>query len=99
MFRVKDADDYAIEKGEKISYEFSKKLADVYLRRTKEEVLANFLPEKDERIVFCEPSPLQKELYRYILELPDFKLISECKGPCECGVNQKVSVFVTSFVL
>jgi len=75
-----------------VSHEFSKKLSKVFLRRTKDDVLADELPQKDERIVFCEPSPLQKELYRYILTLPDFTLISECNGPCECGVNQKVGL-------
>lgn len=89
-FRTTEADDYDIEQGEIKGKELSKQLSNVYLRRAKEDELADDLPKKDERIVFCEPSQLQKEMYRYILELPDFTLVSECNGPCECGVNQKV---------
>lgn len=88
--RVKDADEFAVETADTKSIEFSKKLYELFLKRDKADVLADSLPKKDERIVFCETSNLQKELYRYILELPDFKLIRECNGPCDCGVNQKV---------
>jgi SNF2 family DNA or RNA helicase len=45
------------------------------MRRTKDEVLKDALPMKDERIVFCEPSELQKLIYQHILEQPDFVLL------------------------
>jgi SNF2 family DNA or RNA helicase len=60
----------------------------MYLRRTKEEVLKDSLPEKFERVVFCEPSALQKAIYRHILSLPDFVLVSQANAPCDCGVNR-----------
>jgi SNF2 family DNA or RNA helicase len=69
--------------------ELSNKLHSLYIRRTKEDVLKDALPMKDERIVFCEPSELQKTIYQHILEQPDFVLLSQANGPCECGVNQK----------
>jgi len=63
---------------------------EIYLRRTKEKVLVDDLPNKDERIIFCEPSQLQKELYQHIIAQPDFILLTHANAPCDCGVNQKV---------
>lgn len=64
-------------------------LRPVFISRTKEGVLKDELPEKLERIVFCEPSELQKQLYQHILEQPDFVLLKEANAPCDCGVNLK----------
>lgn len=83
--RTTDADDDVIDCGRQKSLEFSNILSTIYIQRTKDQVLADELPMKDERIVFCEPSSLQKDLYRYILTLPDFRLLSESSGPCDCG--------------
>ena len=90
FFRSSEADAEAVALGEAKSTELSKKLAELYLRRTKEDVLANDLPKKDERIVFCEPSKLQKALYQHILAQPDFILLALANAPCDCGVNRKV---------
>jgi SNF2 family DNA or RNA helicase len=57
------------------SKELTDKLRSLYIRRTKDEVLKDALPMKDERIVFCEPSELQKLIYQHILEQPDFVLL------------------------
>ncbi len=80
-----------MELGDKKAVELSTKLQRVYFRRTKEDTLADVLPMKDERIIFCELSPLQKELYEYIIEQPDFILLRHKNAPCDCGVNKKVS--------
>jgi SNF2 family DNA or RNA helicase len=61
------------------SQELTDKLRSLYLRRTKDEVLKDALPMKDERIVFCEPSELQKLIYQHILEQPDFVLLRYVK--------------------
>ena len=63
------------------------RLRELYLKRTKEEVLAGDLPEKKERVIFCTPSDLQKDLYQYIIEQPDYILLRRCNGPCDCGVR------------
>lgn len=89
-FRSSEADPVAVEIGEEKSAELSRKMDEIYLRRTKEEVLIDDLPNKDERIVFCEPSKLQKELYQHIIAQPDFILLAHANAPCDCGVNQKV---------
>lgn len=88
--RTTDATSDVVEMGALKAVELSTKLYEVYLRRSKEEKLADLLPTKDERIIFCEPSPLQKELYKYIIDQPDFLLLRHKNAPCDCGVNQKV---------
>jgi SNF2 family DNA or RNA helicase len=87
LFRAKDANIHAIELGRIKGQELSSKLREIYIQRKKEDVLADELPEKDEQIVFCEPSQLQKDLYEYILQLPDFVLMRESTGPCDCGMS------------
>lgn len=91
FFRTKDASAEAVELGDRRAVELSTRLQRVYLRRTKEDTLADILPTKDERIIFCELSNLQKDLYKYIIEQPDFIVLRHKNAPCDCGVNMKVS--------
>jgi DNA excision repair protein ERCC-6-like 2 len=91
LCRTKDATAEAVALGNDRALELSAKLQQVYLRRSKEDTLSDVLPKKDERIVFCELSDLQKELYEYILEQPDFVVLRQKNAPCDCGVNRKVS--------
>ena len=86
--RAKDATPAIIELGADRGNELSTLMHKAYLRRTKEEVLQDELPEKDERIVFCELSDLQKRVYENILEQPDFRLLRLSSDPCDCGVNR-----------
>jgi SNF2 family DNA or RNA helicase len=51
-------------------------------------VLTDDLPEKKERVLFCELSPIQKELYQHILTLPDYILLKFASAPCDCGANR-----------
>ena len=48
-----------MELGYKAAEELSGRLYQILIERKKEEVLKDGLPTKDERIVFCELSPLQ----------------------------------------
>ena len=89
VYSTKDANAYAIELGELKSREFSARLSKLFIQRTKEEELSDKLPMKDERIVFCELSELQKQIYQHLLTLPDFLLLINSPAPCDCGVNQK----------
>ena len=41
-----------------------------------------------ERVILCPLSSLQKDIYEYILELPDYLLLRGANAPCDCGVNQ-----------
>ena len=86
--RAKDATPAVIELGGDRGNELSTVMNKAYLRRTKEEVLQDELPEKDERIVFCELSDLQKRIYENILEQPDFRMLRLSSDPCDCGLNK-----------
>lgn len=90
LCRTKDATAEAVALGDNRAKKLSEKLQQVYMRRSKEDTLSSFLPKKDERIVFCELSDLQKELYEFILEQPDFVVLRQKNAPCDCGVNKKV---------
>jgi SNF2 family DNA or RNA helicase len=56
---MKDADPRVIQQGRKASEDLLARLYPILLERRKEEVLKDKLPKKDERVVFCELSPLQ----------------------------------------
>lgn len=85
--QAKDATESQIQLGYEKSEELTEKLHEIYLRREKEEVLKNELPRKDERIVFCEPSAMQKTIYRHILTEADAQLVKNAQQPCDCGRN------------
>ncbi|CAM9156448.1 unnamed protein product, partial [Laminaria digitata] len=55
------------------------------LRRTKEEVLGDLLRGKTGTVVFCKLTPVQSEIYRTVLSLPEFKLLAAAADPCQCG--------------
>lgn len=94
MLRAKDATPAVVELGQERSNELSSLMYKAYLRRTKEEVLQSELPEKDERIVFCELSDLQKRIYQHMLEQPDFLMLRLSAEPCDCGVNRPFFKFL-----
>lgn len=64
------------------------KLSKIYLRRTKEETLKDDLPQKNERIVFCALTEVQKAIYQHILNQPDFVHLKNATRFCDCGVNR-----------
>ena len=75
--------------GEKREHELKTLLKKVFLARTKEEVLKDELTEKTEKVLFCELSEVQKQIYQNILSLPDYELLCMANAPCDCGINQK----------
>lgn len=65
-----------------------KELNKIYIKRNKSEVLKDFLPEKNEQMILCDLSPLQKEVYKVCVGLPDFDLVKHGSRPCDCGINR-----------
>jgi hypothetical protein len=76
-----------IQESQKKANELQQKLRALLIERKKEDVLKDHLPEKNEKAVMCELSPLQKEVYQHLLTLPDFDLVRKANSPCDCGVN------------
>lgn len=58
------------------------------IERKKADVLGEQLTSKSEQLILCDPSPLQKEVYRHVVELPDFDMVKRGHAPCDCGVNR-----------
>ncbi|XP_027346708.1 switch 2 isoform X2 [Abrus precatorius] len=55
------------------------------LRRTKEETIGHLMMGKEDNIVFCAMSDLQKRVYRRMLQLPDIQCLINKDLPCGCG--------------
>ncbi|CAO2813141.1 unnamed protein product [Amaranthus hypochondriacus] len=55
------------------------------LRRTKEETIGNLMLGKEDNIVFCEMSELQKRAYKRMLEQPEIQCLMNKDLPCSCG--------------
>lgn len=83
--RTKTASRTLIEISEAKARALQEKLKRILIERKKEDVLV--LPEKTERAVMCELSPLQKQVYQHVLTLPDFELVRTAGSPCDCGIN------------
>jgi SNF2 family DNA or RNA helicase len=60
------------------------------IERKKEDVLGDQIPEKHEQVIFCDLSPLQKEVYKHVVQLPDFELVKKGNAPCDCGINMPI---------
>ncbi|XP_072958335.1 switch 2 isoform X3 [Typha angustifolia] len=55
------------------------------LRRTKEETIGHLMLGKEDNIVFCKMSDLQKRVYRRMLQQPDIHCLINKDLPCSCG--------------
>lgn len=55
------------------------------LRRTKEETIGHLMLGKEDNVVFCAMSALQKRVYQRILQLPDIQCLINKDNPCSCG--------------
>ncbi|RZB75414.1 Switch 2 isoform D [Glycine soja] len=55
------------------------------LRRTKEETIGHLMMGKEDNIVFCAMSDVQKRVYRRMLQLPDIQCLINKNLPCSCG--------------
>ncbi|KAJ4845600.1 Swi5 complex subunit Swi2 [Turnera subulata] len=55
------------------------------LRRTKEETIGHLMMGKEDNVVFCAMSELQKRVYKRMLQLPDVQCLVNKDRPCSCG--------------
>ncbi|KAK6919597.1 Helicase, C-terminal [Dillenia turbinata] len=55
------------------------------IRRTKEETIGHLMMGKEDNIVFCAMSELQRRVYRRMLQLPDIQCLINKDLPCSCG--------------
>nr|XP_043616478.1 switch 2 isoform X2 [Erigeron canadensis] len=55
------------------------------LRRTKEETIGHLMLGKEDNVVFCAMSEVQKRVYKRMLQLPDIQCLINKDVPCSCG--------------
>lgn len=55
------------------------------LRRTKEETIGHLMLGKEDNVVFCAMSEVQKRVYKRMLEQPDVQCLINKDLPCSCG--------------
>ncbi|PIN25831.1 Transcription-coupled repair protein CSB/RAD26 (contains SNF2 family DNA-dependent ATPase domain) [Handroanthus impetiginosus] len=55
------------------------------LRRTKEETIGHLMLGKEDNVVFCAMTELQKRVYQRALQLPDIQCLVNKDLPCSCG--------------
>lgn len=55
------------------------------LRRTKDETIGHLMRGKEDNVVFCAMSELQKRVYQRTLRLPDIQCLINKDLPCSCG--------------
>jgi superfamily II DNA or RNA helicase len=85
------ADDYTLGRGRDRADQLKRLLRRYVLKRTKKVVLAGQLPEKSDNVVFCELSPLQRRVYRRLLDSPDMQLLVRFAEDCDCGSGERRS--------
>nr|XP_016440493.1 PREDICTED: switch 2-like [Nicotiana tabacum] len=55
------------------------------LRRIKEETIGHLMLGKEDNVVFCAMSELQKRVYQRMLQLPEVRCLINKDLPCSCG--------------
>lgn len=55
------------------------------LRRTKEETIGHLMMGKEDNVVFCAMSEVQKRAYQRMLQLPEIQCLINKDLPCSCG--------------
>ncbi|XP_073151388.1 switch 2 [Henckelia pumila] len=55
------------------------------LRRTKDETIGHLMMGKEDNVVFCAMSEIQKRVYQRTLQLPDIQCLINKDLPCGCG--------------
>lgn len=63
-------------------------LPSVFLRRMKS-LIADQLPKKSDRVVFCQLTDTQMDAYREYIESDKCTFIRTAKEPCDCGSGKK----------
>ncbi|KAL2644664.1 hypothetical protein R1flu_012251 [Riccia fluitans] len=56
-----------------------------FLRRTKQQTIAHLMSGKEDNVIFCSMTPVQKRAYRRILQSPDYQALIGKPLPCTCG--------------
>lgn len=82
--RISAPDMFVRIAGERKSH-LGKVLERYLLRRTKDETIGHLMMGKEDNVIFCKMSPLQRRIYKRMLNSPDFMCLVSKDLPCTCG--------------
>ena len=55
------------------------------LRREKHDTIGHLMMGKEDNVIFCKMSSLQRKVYKRLLASPDFQCLINKDKPCTCG--------------
>jgi len=87
--RSKEANEACAEKATEREHELRAALKTAFLERKKEDVLKGKMTEKNEKVIMCPMTDIQKKIYRHLFSLSDFATLRFANCPCDCGANQQ----------
>ncbi|KAL5730413.1 Swi5 complex subunit Swi2 [Ranunculus cassubicifolius] len=74
-----------VEKADKRKQHLVSLLRRYLLRRTKEETIGHLMMGKEDNVVFCAMSEVQKRVYQRTLQIPEIQCLINKDLPCSCG--------------
>ncbi|EPS65460.1 hypothetical protein M569_09312, partial [Genlisea aurea] len=88
----------SVEVAEERKRHLASVLEKYMLRRTKDETIGRLMMGKEDNVVFCSMSDMQKRVYERALQLPEIECLVNKDRPCSCGSPLKQSECCTRTV-
>ena len=80
-----DATSNELSEARKKQEEFNAQKQHWLIRRTKASVIGDQLPTKSDQVIFCGLSAFQREVFRFLLDLPEVRAVFSSLELCPCG--------------
>ncbi|ODH53794.1 hypothetical protein GX48_00212 [Paracoccidioides brasiliensis] len=84
-----DATTYQLSKARKTAKKLVNNLLPPFFLRRMKTLIADQLPKKSDRVVFCPLTPTQADAYERVLDSDIIKYIKMSSDPCSCGSGKK----------
>lgn len=89
MGQSHDATVYELSKARKTAKALVENLLPQFFLRRMKSIIADQLPKKSDRVVFCPLTPTQSEAYENFLDSDVMRYIKSSSNPCSCGSGKK----------
>ncbi|CAO1605601.1 hypothetical protein XANCAGTX0491_009111 [Xanthoria calcicola] len=89
MGQSHDATVYELSKARKTAKALVENLLPQFFLRRMKSIIADQLPKKSDRVVFCPLTPTQSEAYENFLDSDVMHYIKSSSEPCSCGSGKK----------
>ncbi|KAL8690307.1 MAG: hypothetical protein Q9224_004436, partial [Gallowayella concinna] len=89
MGQSHDATVYQLSKARKTAKALVENLLPQFFLRRMKSIIADQLPKKSDRVVFCPMTPTQSEAYENFLDSDVMHYIKTSADPCSCGSGKK----------